>query len=132
MLSTSSLIAIAVVLSVFALVVSISARFFCRDAVQWLSESNARSTSLRKLTEIEAEMAEITDSVFSLHESLKKLRGRQSMRELRQRRKEAETDAQATDHDLNTQEGRDAARAELEAELAKSGKLTPRIHINGA
>lgn len=91
------------------------------EAVEYCAQNNKKARQVA----LEAEMTEISDSLQSVRESLHKLRSRNSMRE--RRAKEKNGDARP-EHDLQTQEGRDAARLELEAELAQSGRLNPRIH----
>jgi hypothetical protein len=65
------------------LLLGLWAVILARRAVAWAKFHNSRNLSLKRLTEIETEMTELSDSVASLHGSLKKLRSRAGMRELR-------------------------------------------------
>ena len=96
---------------------------YAKSCADWMAENNKRS----KVVRLEAEMTEIVDSMVAIREALHKMRSRAGMREYRAKQKEAENDAPAAD----TPEGRDAERAALEAELAKSGRLNARIHQQG-
>lgn len=64
-----------------------------RKALDYCINNNKTSTSLKKMTELEVEMTEITDSVKSIHTSLHKLRSRIGMRDLAKRREEEQIDA---------------------------------------
>lgn len=72
---------------------------FCRASVKWVQNNNAKSLSLRQISELESAMTELLDSHQSLLDSHKKLRSRIGMRELRERRaSELEpTDLQSAD-----------------------------------
>lgn len=87
------------VLAVFSVVHLVKLANYCRDAVQWVENENAKSVSLRQIAELESAMTELLDSHQSLLDSHKKLRSRIGMRELRDRRaSEAEpTDLQSVD-----------------------------------
>lgn len=68
-----------------ALLAALGATFIAIGAARHVDERNARSISLKKLTEIQVELTEHADSIASLHASLKKLRSRVGMREKRAR-----------------------------------------------
>lgn len=53
---------------------------FCRDTEEFIKLQNKRSLSLSKLTEIETQITELTDSYDALMTSHKKLRARIGMR----------------------------------------------------
>lgn len=64
---------------------------YASDACEFCEKNNKASVSLKKMTALEVEMTEITDSVGSLHTSLHKLRSRIGMRDLAKRRKEEDS-----------------------------------------
>ena len=97
---------------------------YARSCADWVADNNKRTKILR----LEAELTTVVDDIAALRETLHKMRSRIGMRELREKKKEAET----TPEFANTQEGRDAERVALEKELAESGRLNARIHQNGA
>lgn len=66
---------------------------FAKNACDYCEQNNKASVSLRKMTALEVEMTEITDSVSSLHTSLHKLRSRIGMRDLAKRREAEQSDA---------------------------------------
>lgn len=83
MLSTTGWLILCVCVAVLF---SLFAFFYSLAVARWVYNNNAKSTSLRTLSKLEAEITELSDSVLSLHASLKKLRSRQGMRDLRARR----------------------------------------------
>lgn len=113
--------AVTVGIAVLALIFSIYSVWFA-----W--SNSAANLSLRKLSKLEAELTELADSTTRLHEMLGKLRSRIGMRELRARRKNG---ADRPEYDMTTEAGRTLARRDLEADLAKSGRLNPRTHNQG-
>lgn len=115
----------ALLVSILAVSVALYAVFVAGKALLWVKTQNKRSVALAKLAEIEMEMTSLDDSIKSMMKTLKSLRSRASMRDRRARESEPEPP------DLTTEAGRSIARAELEAELAKSGRLNPRVHSNG-
>ena len=70
-------------LSVLALFISILSMSASVRAFRQASIRNLRLTSVKRVTAIEAELTEIVDSISALHDTLKKLRSRISMRNLR-------------------------------------------------
>lgn len=57
------------------------------DAAEFCEKNNKASVTLKRMTALEVEMTEITDSVKSIHTSLHKLRSRIGMRDLAERKK---------------------------------------------
>ena len=108
---------------IFALVAAVLAYIAARHAqlsAHYVAENNKRT----KLVRFEAELTGLVDDVSAIRESMHKLRSRIGMRELRERKKGAPDAPQYDDSPA----GRDAERADLEKELAESGRLNPRIH----
>ena len=60
---------------------------YCRDAVGVVLNDNKRAIGLRRLTDIEVTLTELTDSYDALLESHKKLRSRIGMRKTREDQK---------------------------------------------
>jgi len=59
---------------------------FARDTEEYLKRIRPdESPSLKRVTQIEVELTELTDSLEAIHRSLKKLRARVGMRENRRR-----------------------------------------------
>jgi hypothetical protein len=102
---------------------AIAAAKYAEDCAHWVNENNKRA----KIVRLEAELTQLFDSVASVRESMHKIRSRLAMRE----RREKEKNGQDRSEFPNTAEGRDAERAALEKELAESGRLNPRIHLQG-
>jgi len=61
-------------------------------ALNYVEKRNTNSLSLKRMTEIQAELQEQHDSIEKIHEMLHKLRSRQGMRDHRARKKEANSD----------------------------------------
>lgn len=114
------LASIALIFAFLSVVFAARAAADARLSARYCESENKRA----KLVRLEAEITELSDSLESVRESLKKLRSRQGMRDLRERRKN-EPEKPTFD---NTPEGRDAERAELERELSQRGMLSPKIH----
>ena len=83
MLSTI-LVACALILSVTALIIALV-------AVSITKKKSVRSISLRRMTLLEAEMTEITDSLAAVRAAMHKMRSRQNMAALRSERGTAQT-----------------------------------------
>lgn len=65
---------------------------YASDAAYFCEKNNKASTTLKKMTELQIEMTEITDSVVALQTSLHKLRSRIGMRDLAKRREKEQVD----------------------------------------
>lgn len=122
MLSTGSW---ALLVAIVSLCVALWGVFAAGKALLLVRTQNKRSVALAKLAELETELTSQADSLQSIMKTLKTIRSRVTMRE----RRAAAADEKTPD--LTTETGRTIARAELEAELAKSGRLNPRVHLNG-
>ena len=59
---------------------------YCRDAVEYVVNSNKKALTLRRMAEVEATLTELTDSYQALLDSHKKLRSRIGMRAVRENR----------------------------------------------
>ncbi len=116
----SILAGLAVIFALGAVVLAYVAARNAQLSAQYCQENNKRT----KLTRFEAELTGLVDDVSAIRESMHKLRSRIGMRELRERKKSADS---PVEFDASPA-GRDAERAALEKELAESGRLTPRIH----
>ncbi len=113
---------LAVGCGVWAVFQALRAASYSSECANWMKANNKRA----KIVALESELTEVVDSMASIRESLHKMRSRLAMRERRDQAKEPEKAAYDS-----TPEGRDAERAALEAELAQSGRLTPKIHLMG-
>ena len=103
----------------FALAFSLIAVVIAYFAVVIAYRQQVSSVSLRKLTALEMEMTELTDSNELVRAGLTKLRARINARAWNaENRKPAEPE-----EDLTTEAGRTIARQKLEAELAANGRL---------
>lgn len=111
----------ALIFALGAAVFAIAAAKDARLSAHYCEQNNKRS----KLAALEAEVTDLSDSLATIRDSLKKLRSRQGMRDLREKRKNA---PETSSIDESTPEGRDLARAELERELTQKGMLNPNIH----
>ena len=83
---------VACLFALAAWVTSMRAVRYSSDAAEFCQKNNKASVSLKKMTALEIEMTEITDSVGSLHTSLHKLRSRVGMRELAARKAKEQSD----------------------------------------
>lgn len=81
------------ILSVVALVWALRASIYARDCFLYVKNRNEKSETLRKLTEIEAQLTDHHDSISHLHKMLAKLRSRIGMRDLAERRAAEQVDA---------------------------------------
>lgn len=91
------------------------------DQVQDMEKRNARSVSLRKMSEVEIALTELTDSYEALLKSHKKLRSRMSMRANREDKRATngfDTDAPPAD-DV----GKAAYKAKFRAEMKRKGLI---------
>lgn len=79
------IVAVALVAAVFASFLAFGSYRRAKYCAEFVAQKNARSVSLKRLSEIEAEMTELTDSVVALQTSMKKLRSRIGMRHNRER-----------------------------------------------
>jgi len=82
----------AVVFSYFALKKSRQAAMYAQSMYQYISAENKRSKTLKQLTEHEAELTDHADSIAQLNKTMKSLRSRIGMRQLRDARKENGSD----------------------------------------
>lgn len=87
MLSTI-LAAAALVLALFCTLLCLVATRNAQNAADFVSQGNKRSTTLKQLSEIQAELTDQADAIAALHDSHKKLRSRIGMRHLREQRKD--------------------------------------------
>lgn len=71
----------------FAIVIAMAAIVISANAIAWVKDNNAESLQLARLTDLETELTECTDSIAALHKSLAKLRSRVGMRENRAKKK---------------------------------------------
>jgi len=105
--------------SLLALCVAVYAVFYAwvafNRAVMEYEAADHRAPGLKRITEIETALTELSDSYDALLTSHKKLRSRIGMRELRER-EAPEADDPAT------------WKQRTRAKLAKDGKLSPRFH----
>jgi len=88
---------------------------YCRSAVQYVEESNAKSVSLRRIADIELTCTELLDSYNALLSSHKKLRSRIGMRELREKK--------SNGADLTADDARAQSKAALRLECKQKGLL---------
>lgn len=94
---------------------------FCRDAVAFVQNENKRAVSLRRITELDVAVTELTDSYNALYESNKKLRSRIGMRSVREKRSQA---GNGVDSNPPADEaGRAAYKATLRNKLKQEGRL---------
>jgi len=70
----------------FALRESRQSNEWCQSAFEYVQHENKGSKTLRQLTDIEATLTEHEDSLVAVQSTLKKLRSRIGMRELRARK----------------------------------------------
>jgi hypothetical protein len=103
--------------AVLALFVSGWALYQVAGAIEYLVRENAANVSLKKLTDLDMELADIRDSMDSFSKSLKLLRSRTIMRENRE--KERAPDVASLDKDA------------LRAHLSATGRLNPKFHNGG-
>ena len=82
----------AVLIALLALYIAAQAVSYARSCTQWIEENNKRSLGLKRLSELEAEMTELTESHAALVASIRKLRNRIGMRNLRKKRADGEPD----------------------------------------
>jgi hypothetical protein len=83
---------VALVFSFYALKSARSAVNWCRNAVAWIEKENAADKTLAHLSEIESTLTEHADAIASMHKTMKTLRSRIGMRELRARKTENGSD----------------------------------------
>jgi hypothetical protein len=76
--------AVALGFSVIGGLLALRTAVVARQIEQWVINNNKKSIGLKQLTQLETEMTEHADSIASLHASLKKLRSRVGMRNLRE------------------------------------------------
>ncbi len=74
------------VVSVFCMLIACTAAGRARRDADSVAKGNKRSVSLKKLTALEIEMTEVTDSLEAVQISLKKLRARIGMRKNREQK----------------------------------------------
>lgn len=94
---------------------------FCRDAVAFVQNQNKNAVSLRRITETECALTELSDSFDALYESHKKLRSRIGMRRLREKRKDPENGLDSSPP--ADEAGRAAYKATLRNKLKSEGRL---------
>lgn len=116
----TALIGVSAMVSLAAIVFSVRAAQIAWRAHEYVNEKNARSLSIKKLTDIETELTEHADSIESLHKSLHKLRSRIGMRKLAEERKNAEDDGMP-DPTTHPEEWKTAMRAKLFGKPVNNG-----------
>lgn len=79
-------------LTIVALFISMLSMRGSMRAYREASIRNVKLVSMKRLTAIETELTEIVDSMSAMHDSLKKLRSRIGMRNLRARRSGGDDD----------------------------------------
>lgn len=115
------------VLTVFSLLIALSALVLAYLAVRFALYRTGSHASAAKFAELEAELTNQASAIDAVRSALTKIRARLNA----QSRVNGKNAPAGSQHDLNTQEGRDAARVELERSLTAAGKLNPRIHQRG-
>lgn len=82
---------VALVLALVAAAFALYAMIYSRRCFEFVQQSNARSVTLKRLTEIETELTEQTDSIVAIQQSMRKLRGRLQARRLNSEKPEPTT-----------------------------------------
>jgi len=78
---------VAILFSALAWLYALKAWSFCVDTEEYLKKIRPDSPpGAKRLTEIECELTELTDSLVAIHTSMKKLRARVGMRENRSKK----------------------------------------------
>lgn len=98
------------------------------QVARWIENDNADAVSLRRMAEVEAGFTDLRESFDQLLASHKRLRSRISMRELRDRRKDAPSDPEDDQDDLFTAPARANGtgpeyKTQLRNQLRKQGLL---------
>ena len=75
----------ALLFSVIAALIALLCVRRVRLAEDWLASSNKKSIALKQLTQLELDMTDHADAIASINKTLKSLRSRIGMRELRAR-----------------------------------------------
>jgi len=83
---------VAIVFSTFAYQYAQRCRMYCDSVLKWVENENEASKVLKQLTDHEVTLTDHSDSLHSLHSTLKKLRSRIGMRELNARRRDNNSD----------------------------------------
>lgn len=115
--------------AIFALLLLVFCAFFtwfalrlaayCRAAVDFVTNQNKNSVSLRRIAEVESTLTELLDAYTSLLESHKKLRSRIGMRKVREARKD-----EPESGPVPTNEAEKAAyKARIRKQLQREGRL---------
>ena len=80
MLSTT----LSTILAALSLLVALFACWFAYSAARFCAEKNARSVSLKKITELATSVGDLQDSYEALYKSYKRLNSRKAMRDARE------------------------------------------------
>lgn len=83
---------VSLIYSAFALRKARRAIEWCNSAVRYLQHENTNDKTLREMAELQAELTSQADSIAALGKTLKSLRSRVGMRELRAKREESGSD----------------------------------------
>jgi hypothetical protein len=105
-------LALALGLALGAVIFARKCSNYCSRAVDWMAENTAEAVTNSKTGDLERSLTELWDSHSSLLASHKRLRSKYGMRDLRERRSEAQ-DASNGQLDLYTTQDKQALRDEL-------------------
>lgn len=114
-------------LPVSALIVAVLALIVAYMALRAAIYRTGSHVTAAKFAELEAELTNQASSIDSVRLAMTKIRARLNA----QSRKNPNGADSEPQFDLNTESGRTAARMKLEADLARSGKLSPKTHSRG-
>lgn len=76
------LMTICIIVTLVAACFCVYAMIYARRCYEYCYTKNVRSVSLARLTELQTEMTETTDSIVAIQASLRKLRGRMQARSM--------------------------------------------------
>lgn len=110
-----------VIFALFMYVWMVRLAQYCRSAIEFVQNQNAKSLSLRRLAELDAAVTELTDSYQAILASNKKLRARIGMRAVRKRRNDAEIELDSTAPSDEAERAR--YKAALRNKLKANGRL---------